>query len=62
MDSLYDKLLDACVEYGPLIMDLCICRQCGVSQFVVVPVERGFEGGLCPECGKPGLDQVEVEP
>jgi hypothetical protein len=27
-----------------------------------VPVDRGFEGGLCPECGKPGLDQVEVEP
>lgn len=61
-DELYGDLVDLCCEYGPLLMDLCMCRQCGATEFCVTPQSRGFEGGLCPECGEPGLDQIEVEP
>lgn len=62
-DSLYDALLDACVEEGPLMMDLTQCRQCGHAEFTVIPMKRGtFEGAECIECGEPGLDQIEVYP
>ena len=62
MNSLYDDLVEACLEHGPLIMDICACRQCGWEGFVVVPRRKGFEGSDCPECHKPGIDQVEVDP
>lgn len=62
-DDLYGMLLDACVEEGPLMLDLLSCRQCGNTEFAIVPMRRGtFEGTECPECGMPGLDQVEVDP
>lgn len=62
-DSLFDMLLDACVEEGPLMLDLCQCRQCGHAEFTIVPLARGsFEGVTCIECGAPGLDQIEVSP
>jgi predicted Zn-ribbon and HTH transcriptional regulator len=39
-----------------------VCRQCGWEGFVVIPRRKGFEGSECPECHKPGIDQVEVDP
>jgi hypothetical protein len=61
-DSLYDELVILCFDHGPLVMDLCKCRQCGAYEFYIVPQHRGFEGGFCAECDEPGLDQVEVDP
>jgi hypothetical protein len=61
-DPLLDVLLDLCEMEGPLLMDLCQCRQCGATEFHVTPQYRGFEGALCIECGFPGLDQYEVLP
>ena len=59
-ESLYEALLDLCCEHGPLLLDLCECRQCGAREFHITPQSRGFEGGYCISCGQPGLDQIEV--
>jgi len=58
----YEILLDLCVENGPLLMDLCECRQCGATEFHITPQRWGFEGAHCIACGLPGLDQIEVYP